>query len=113
MKKNLTNLLIFICVILAILGISYKLNKINNKQIKNPGLQITIEGGGKIIKNNIKELIIFKDKGGELEYLQIKDLENKEEEVYNFDRIINLNYGPKIKQKIKFKPLSQLQSEVK
>ena len=109
LKKNIISILIFLCVISLLLGLSYQLNKSNLETTTPNELTITIEGGGIIVRNNIKKIIIFKDQQDELEYLKIiypQDL--NQEEIYNIDRIINFNYQLQVKDKIKFKALSEL-----
>jgi len=112
LKKNIVNLIIFIAVLLLILGLGYKLNEVEVQQKPKNELVITIEGGGRIVRNNLEKVIIFRDQDNELEYLKINHSTNKED-IFNFDRIIGLNYELKTKEKIQFKPLSELKLEKK
>ncbi|KXS45739.1 MAG: hypothetical protein AWU54_216 [Candidatus Frackibacter sp. T328-2] len=112
MKKNALNLIIFIIVLLLILGLGYKLNQFEVKKNPKNELVITIEGGGRVVRNDLDKIIIYRDQSNELEYLKIK-YSNNEEDLFNFDRIIGLNYGLKIKEKIEFKPLAKLELETK
>lgn len=109
LKKNAINLLIFVIVILSLFGLSYQLNKNTSPSTKADELTVTIEGGGTIVRNNIKKFIIYKNEEGKVEYFRvIYPASAKYNEIYNVDRIINFNYLSEIKDKIKIKPTSKL-----
>lgn len=115
MKKRLLLFLSFILIIILTLVLGYQLNKqANTDQNIKYELEITIEGGGRITRHNIEKIIIFTDQDHELEYLKITYNETlNQEELYNLDRVINLNYRPEIKKRITFKPLSALETTVR
>ncbi|MGM0471932.1 MAG: hypothetical protein ACQEQI_06605 [Bacillota bacterium] len=110
MQKNLLIFLFISLVITLVLLLGYQLHQeADLTQNMKHQLQLVIEGGGKIIRDDIKQITIFKNEDGIIKYIKINyNKETKQEELYNAERIISLNYNSSLKEQIKFKKVSKL-----